>query len=317
VQGFGGTPATVGTNQGNGIDFSQIGRYDTAGAGPTGIDSLDNQVFCFSTNSDANVPPLVGNVPSGNQIDLECDESLIDYVLTFAAPENYQTVDLVVSGESFGLVVTVGDGIQTALATLNWTPTLTVPAQVQLTFNATDSEGGNTVVVVTVTSRAPCCTNCDFSSLFVYPNSAVDGKVLDGTSNGYGLLNSCGLTVVPFNTDSYITVLGSESPVRNTKNPDFDPDLGSPSRSCGGFGRGKGGMLGEPWENCEPLGNVLILQDPSFTYPNDDADGGCLNFTFPYHVTNLKLGLLDIDSENVTIDVCPQCSTAVVSLLFT
>ena len=32
VNGFGGTPATVGVNRGNGVDYIQIGRYDQAGA---------------------------------------------------------------------------------------------------------------------------------------------------------------------------------------------------------------------------------------------------------------------------------------------
>jgi hypothetical protein len=372
VAGFGGTPATVGTNFGNGIDFSQIGRYNEPGAGQNGIDSLDNQVFCFSTNSDTNVPPIVGNVPANNQIDLACGETLVDYVLTFAAPENDQLVSLVVSGESDGLIVTIGDGVQTALATLNWTPP-GVPTQVVLTLTAIDSERGTTVTVVTVTSQAPCstapstmqpsptpsalpsgfpstppslspraspsaypspsptvspsatpsdnpsdipsatpsaqpsvvpCLSCDFSSLTVYPNSAVDGKVVVGMTNGDALMNSCGLTVLPSNSVSYVTVLDSQSPVRNTKNHKFDPDLGSPSKSCGGVGRGKGGRRGQPWENCAgPLGNVLILQDLGFAYPNDDGAGGCMNFTFAFPVTNLTLGLLDIDAENVTIDV--------------
>jgi hypothetical protein len=52
---FGGTPATVGINNGNGVDFDQIGRYDHAGydyngssnAVTNGVDSLDLRTYYF------------------------------------------------------------------------------------------------------------------------------------------------------------------------------------------------------------------------------------------------------------------------------
>jgi hypothetical protein len=317
--GFGGVPATVGTNNGDGIDYTQIGRYDTPGAGPQGIDNLDNQAFCFPVTG-ANVPPIVSNVPAGNQIDLACDEALVDYTLNFAAPEFDQLVTLVVQGESDGLTVAVGDGIQTATATLNWVPTYA--ATVYLTLSATDSEGAVTQTTVVVTSPGPCpplCTPCDFSALIVFPDSAEDGKV-EGydTLNGAALHYACGLMVAPEDTTSFITVLDSESPVRNTNKKQFDPDLGSPHKSCGGVGRGKGGRKNRPWENCEPLGNVLILQDPRYVYPNDDLAGGCMKFTFDYPITNLTIGLLDIDSaEAATITVRPSLPpTTDITLLF-
>lgn len=52
--GFGGFPATVGYNTGNGIDFEQIGRFDQPGTsydGPfganDGVDYLDNKCYLF------------------------------------------------------------------------------------------------------------------------------------------------------------------------------------------------------------------------------------------------------------------------------
>lgn len=67
VGGFGGTPATVGINQGNGTDYIQVGLYDQAGAawdGPyganDGIDALDNQSYFFNACfSNSNIPPIV------------------------------------------------------------------------------------------------------------------------------------------------------------------------------------------------------------------------------------------------------------------
>jgi len=67
VNGFGGTPATVGINQGNGIDYIQVGLYDQPGNawdGPygnnDGIDALDNQSYFFNCCfSNSNIPPII------------------------------------------------------------------------------------------------------------------------------------------------------------------------------------------------------------------------------------------------------------------
>ncbi len=65
--GFGGVPATVGINQGNGVDYIQVGLYDQQGAawdGPygnnDGIDALDNQSYFFNCCfSNSNIPPII------------------------------------------------------------------------------------------------------------------------------------------------------------------------------------------------------------------------------------------------------------------
>jgi uncharacterized protein (TIGR03382 family) len=50
---FGGTPATVGINQGNGVDFDQLGRFDHAGLDyngfntPSGVDVLEGHWYFF------------------------------------------------------------------------------------------------------------------------------------------------------------------------------------------------------------------------------------------------------------------------------
>jgi hypothetical protein len=49
-----------------------------------------------------------------------------------------------------------------------------------------------------------------------------------------------------------------------------DWDLGTPNETCGGPGRGAGGEVGSPYENCEPLYNVLIIDD---TVADADGDG--------------------------------------------
>lgn len=70
TNGFGGIPATVGVNFGDGVQFIQIGRFDHAGVdydGPVGnndgVSWLDNQVFAFNVcpASGGNIPPVLSN----------------------------------------------------------------------------------------------------------------------------------------------------------------------------------------------------------------------------------------------------------------
>ena len=72
VNGFGGTPATVGVNKGNGVDFIQFGRFDQPGAaydGPVGandgVDWLDYQSLFFNACSNVNIPPIFGDLGLG------------------------------------------------------------------------------------------------------------------------------------------------------------------------------------------------------------------------------------------------------------
>ncbi len=114
--GFGGTPATVGANRGNGTDFIQFGRFDRSGSsytGPfgnpaSGVGWLENGSFTFSTCvSGANIAPIVANVfpnsSSGNgsscgdtlRICAEGDE--LYFGASFIAPEQGQTISIAAS----------------------------------------------------------------------------------------------------------------------------------------------------------------------------------------------------------------------------
>lgn len=81
-----------------------------------------------------------------------------------------------------------------------------------------------------------------------------------------------------------------------------DPDLGSPNERCpsGGPGKGEGGEPDAVGANCEPLGNVLIIQEQNdrLDIPDDNVDGGVITFHFEKPVRVKKIGLLDIDYES-------------------
>lgn len=72
--GFGGTPATVGINRGDGVNYYQLGQFDAPGTaydGPfnanDGVDFLDNSVFylttCIQPGVAFNIPPQAPNAP--------------------------------------------------------------------------------------------------------------------------------------------------------------------------------------------------------------------------------------------------------------
>ena len=128
----------------------------------------------------------------------------------------------------------------------------------------------------------------------------------------------CELTTVDFNDaapDQYVkdqyaaygltlSASGGEgdSPrIFDTGNPgsqeEGDPDLGTPNESCGGPGIGEGGRQGMPGENCQFLGNVLIIQEPgngNMGIPDDNMNGGEMTLNFKGQYVK-EIGLLDVD----------------------
>lgn len=88
----------------------------------------------------------------------------------------------------------------------------------------------------------------------------------------------------------------------DTSNPGPDPDLGTPNEACpgGGPGVGPGGAPGTIGENCQPLGNVLIIPRDvgDGVAPNDDFAGGQISLLFDQPVRVLEIHILDIDEED-------------------
>ena len=111
VGGFGGVPATVGANLGNGVDYIQFGQFDAPGSlydGPFGnndqVSWLDNQNFVFNTCAVGNIPPIPTMTitdPAGNTTSVQpycgdtlriCEGNTVTLNATFFAPEPNQTV---------------------------------------------------------------------------------------------------------------------------------------------------------------------------------------------------------------------------------
>jgi hypothetical protein len=87
-----------------------------------------------------------------------------------------------------------------------------------------------------------------------------------------------------------------------------DRDLGSPNRKCDvpGPGEGKGGEPGQPGENCDFVGNVLIIQEDNGnpTIPDDNRGGGVITFDFSPPATYVyQIGLMDVEEATTSITV--------------
>jgi hypothetical protein len=162
VNGFGGTPATVGANKGDGTDFFQIGRFNRSGSdfsGPTGIsgvDFLDNKGFCFNAGGVDNVLPIAVGFPNGNITLNRCASMLVP--VAFLSPEAGQTVNVVVTPQPLppGFTLTIASpNPEQITIDIQFDPV--EDGTYTLTFVATDSASGTTTQDLTfVVSGCDC-----------------------------------------------------------------------------------------------------------------------------------------------------------------
>lgn len=153
TNGFGGTPATVGVNAGNGVDFFQFGRFDQPGTaydGPSGsadgVDYLDNLDFCFSVTNAVNQPPIAIGFPATPiTLDASIGEVLAS-AFSFIGPEIGEVVTITSildpdGSQADGLTIIPVNGAP-ATATLNWAPGLALQGNIyNLTFQFEDALG--------------------------------------------------------------------------------------------------------------------------------------------------------------------------------
>lgn len=112
--GFGGSAATVGVNQGNGVDYIQIGTFDAPGTnydGPFGqpdqVSWLDNQSFYFNVcNNGAgnNLPPIINSAEICDTLVL-CVGDTATIGASFLSPEQAQNTTATMTSTSSGFSV--------------------------------------------------------------------------------------------------------------------------------------------------------------------------------------------------------------------
>jgi len=182
--GFGGIPATVGVNRGNGIDFFQVGlfnqnnaSYDGPGGANDGVDYLDGKFLTFSLGSGGtapNVPPVCTNLPVGNAVTLTVGQTF-DTTLNFIPPEATQTTTVEVLNASL-------------LEPLGFTFTPSTPGSLT-TLRVQWTPGGSGVGVrslqLRATDNAAAPASSDFTVSFsVSPLPPTNVQASDGTLQG-------------------------------------------------------------------------------------------------------------------------------------
>ena len=157
--GFGGFPATVGANKGDGVEFFQIGRFDHEGTdfdGPggnaDGVSFLDNSTICFNATGD-NAPPVITDAPGG-PLALKAGDS-VSFDVAAIAPELGQTTSLMINSgglANFSSVVTGGTPGTSVIASCTFDPVGGQEGIHVVTFTATDdgTPVGMTSVQVTL-----------------------------------------------------------------------------------------------------------------------------------------------------------------------
>jgi hypothetical protein len=148
TNGFGGSPATVGVNRGNGTDYIQIGQFDQPGTaydGPFGnpdqVSWLDNQTMYFNVcnnGSGNNLPPIVNSDDVCDTLWI-CEGDVLDLGAIFLAPEQGQSTAISVTTSSPGLVIT--------------TVSAGNPATFAATFTGSAANLGANVITVTGTDN--------------------------------------------------------------------------------------------------------------------------------------------------------------------
>jgi PKD repeat protein len=215
VGGFGGIPSTVGVNEGNGINYIQIGRfnqagsiYDGPGGNPDGVDFLDNQAFFFNTCvSNFNVAPVVSSLTICDTTVL-CMGDSTDISVSFLGPEPSQQITPAVNlGSMQDVTVTslVSGPIGSASIHVNGTINNIGFHNIQFqgTDNGTPSQTTSTNVTIHVIGppTAQFFSTPDTSTVIIFDNYSLGSSSTfwdfgDGTS-GYSLFDTVHFYATP------------------------------------------------------------------------------------------------------------------------
>jgi gliding motility-associated-like protein len=166
TNGFGGTPATVGCNLGDGVNYLQIGRFDQPGTnydGPFGnpdqVSWLDNQTFYFNVcnnGSGNNLPPIINSDDVCDTMWI-CVGDTIDLGAIFLAPEQGQGTNITMTTPSSGLNITNNTGGNPATITAEYVGAVANLGYNVITVTGTDNgtppaSTASTIVVAVVNS---------------------------------------------------------------------------------------------------------------------------------------------------------------------
>jgi len=199
--GFGGVPATVGANSGNGTSFFQIGRFDVAGTNfvqtatnGNGVSYLDDKTYYFNTcGSATNVAPIASSTSYSCRVDTlelcSASDSLLIPV-SFTAPENNQTLTITATCN------TLGSALST-LSNSNGNAVFLVSSSAAL--------AGTHIITITATDNGVPSLSTTLSYLIEIPNVVLPNPVLSVNPPG-AICGNIGATVSLNNCSDYTTI---------------------------------------------------------------------------------------------------------------
>jgi hypothetical protein len=181
IGGFGGTPATVGVNVGNGSDYFQVGQFVQSGTsfdGPTnnfdGVDFLDGQEIYFNVAgiSTTNTPPLLISSALCDTINVLTGDTLksmnsSDFIIGIMTPEIGQNIQISTNSDA-----------PAGAFSYSMTPISDLYYEIQASFNATGVTPGIYHVSLTATDNGTPVgvTTKNFVFEVIYENSANIGE---------------------------------------------------------------------------------------------------------------------------------------------
>ena len=170
ASGFLGVPSTVGVNNGNNLDYIQVGRfnlnssdYDGPGGANDGVNYLDGQCYAVDVSGSGNVPPSASNLPLNNTVNVACGQT-VTLDPQFLGPEVNQTVTVAVNtGGLCNTTVTTTNGT-TASAHIVITGSACNAGSHPLVLTATDNGSPTGVTTVTLNVVVGRCCNLQLSA---------------------------------------------------------------------------------------------------------------------------------------------------------
>ena len=211
VNGFGGTPATVGANKGDGVNYIQFGTFDTAGSvynGPTGaasgIDWLDYKSFYFNTCFAGNIPPIANGMGYCDTMTL-CVGTAQNFNILFMSPEAGQTTTVTATATLNGFTVTSN------------TPANNVQFNAQLIASASDV-GYNTITFTATDNGTPAQTTTVNLVIHILNSPVVNSEPDASDCAGAVQLNATGGTIY-----TWSPAAGLSNP--NIPNPTANPTV--------------------------------------------------------------------------------------------
>jgi large repetitive protein len=200
VNGFGGSPATVGVNFGDGVNFVQMGLFDNPGItylGPqagdftapfSGVNWLDNQHFEFNwcpPGDTVNVPPVAVNLNFCDTITI-CEGDTAFPSAQFIAPEQSQLTTIVASStlSNFNIISNVPGNTAQIIAQV--IATAGDVGYQTITFTASDNGNPPQQTVMSIVIHVLAAPTASITPSNVSCFGGNDGQAIVTASSGNG-----------------------------------------------------------------------------------------------------------------------------------